>query len=249
MSFDFSGKVAVVTGAATGIGAAVARELVGGGAAVGLLGLRPEHLFALEKELKEAGRALAIETDVTNPALVRDAIGEVAEAFGGLHLGVNNAGVPGAELRLHEVPEEDWRATMGVNIDGVFYAMKYEIARMLEAGGGAIVNVASVNATKPLTQHGAYTASKHAIVGLSQSAALDYAQSGIRINVVSPGVTDTPMVAAGGDMADLMKTIVPLGRMASAEEVAKAVTFLLSDDASYIDGAQLIVDGAFVLRA
>ena len=106
-----------------------------------------------------------------------------------------------------------------------------------------------VNATKPLTQHGAYTASKHAIVGLSQSAALDYAQRGIRINVVSPGVTDTPMVAAGGDMAELMKSIVPVGRMASPAELAKAITFLLSDDASYIDGAQLIVDGAFVLRA
>lgn len=249
MGFDFSGKVAVVTGAATGIGAAVARELAAGGAAVGLLGQRPEHLFALEKELRAEGRALAIETDVTDPAQVRDAVSEVADHFGGLHLGVNNAGVPGVELPLHEVPEDDWRATMGVNIDGVFYAMKYEITRMLEAGGGAIVNVASVNATKPLTLHGAYTASKHAIVGLSQSAALDYAQRGIRVNVVSPGVTDTPMVAAGGDLADLMKSIVPIGRMATPAELAKAIVFLLSDDASYIDGAQLIVDGGFVLRA
>lgn len=176
------------------------------------------------------------------------AVARIADEFGGLHHAVNNAAVPGQEADLHEIDVADWQRTIGINLSGVFYGMKDQISRMLTAGAGSIVNIASVNATKPLAQHGAYTATKHGIVGVSQSAQLDYVGRNIRINVVSPGVTDTPMVGSGGDLAEVMKSIVPWGRMAAPAEVGKAVVWALSDQASYLVGQQIIVDGGFVLR-
>lgn len=175
------------------------------------------------------------------------AVARIVDEFGALHHAVNNAAAPGQEADLHEIDVADWQRTIGINLSGVFYGMKYQIPRMLTAGAGSIVNIASVNATKPLTQHGAYTATKHGIVGVSQSAQLDYVSRNIRINVVSPGVTDTPMVGNGGDLAEVMKSIVPWGRMAAPSEVGKAVVWALSDQASYLVGQQIIVDGGFVL--
>lgn len=250
MTQDFTGRTAMITGAATGIGAAVARLIVERGGRVGLVGLQPDKLQELADELNTAstGSAIGIEADVADAEQVREAADRIAAELDGLHLGVNNAAVPGQEADLHEIDVDDWARTIAINLSGVFHGMKYQLPHLLAAGGGAIVNIASVNATKPLTQHGAYTASKHGIVGISQSAQLDYVQRNIRINVVSPGVTDTPMVAGGGDLAEVMKTIVPLGRMAQPVELAKAVVFALSDEASYILGQQIIVDGGFVLR-
>jgi NAD(P)-dependent dehydrogenase (short-subunit alcohol dehydrogenase family) len=250
MHLDFTGKTAVVTGAATGIGAACAQELAAAGANVGLLGLQPEALAALEAEINgaHAGRAVAMCVDVTDAAAVRRAVDAVVERFEGLDLAVNSAGVSGEQALLHELPIEDWRATLAVNLDGVFHAMHAELAHMAAAGAGAIVNVASVNATAPLGLRTAYTTSKHGLIGLSRSAALDYAARGVRVNVVSPGVTDTPMTAAGGATAELMKSIVPSGRMAQPQEIARVVAFAVSDLASYMTGTEIVVDGAFLLR-
>jgi NAD(P)-dependent dehydrogenase (short-subunit alcohol dehydrogenase family) len=249
MARDFTGHIAVVTGAATGIGAATARLLATGGAAVGLVGLQPVRLHRLAAELAGTGaRSVAIEADVSDPDEVAEAVQRVADSFGGLHLAANCAAVTGAQALLHEVPVADWRQTLSVNLDGVFYAMRAELTHLLACGGGAIVNVASVNATAPLGQRAAYTTSKFGIVGLSKSTALDYAARRVRVNVISPGVTDTPMTAGGGDTAELMKSIVPMRRMATPEEIARVITFALSADASYMTGAEIIVDGAFVLR-
>ncbi|MFC5745303.1 SDR family NAD(P)-dependent oxidoreductase [Actinomadura rugatobispora] len=250
MAQDFDRKVAMVTGAATGIGAATARLLAERGAKVGLVGLQEDLLAGVAEELNGAadGSAIAVPTDVADPTQVEAAVTRIVDEFGGLHHAVNNAAVPGQEADLHEIDVADWARTIGINLSGAFYGMRYQIPHMLAAGGGSIVNIASVNATKPLTQHGAYTASKHGIVGISQSAQLDYVTRNIRINVVSPGVTDTPMVGSGGDLADVMKSIVPWGRMATPTEVGEAVVWALSDQASYLVGQQIIVDGGFVLR-
>ncbi|MET7401025.1 SDR family NAD(P)-dependent oxidoreductase [Dactylosporangium sp. NPDC005572] len=249
MTFDFSGRVALVTGAATGIGAATAQALASSGASVGLVGLQPDALAAVEKAIVAAGgRALSVAADVADPAQIEKAVNEVVTTLGGLDLAVNNAGVAARHSLVHETAFEDWRATLAVNLDGVFLSMKYELAHMVAQQRGAIVNVASVNTITPLPRGGAYTASKHAVLGLTESAALDYAATGIRLNVVSPGVTDTPMVAAGGAAATMAKSLVPMGRMARPEEIAAAILFALSDDASYLQGSHIVVDGAFVLR-
>jgi NAD(P)-dependent dehydrogenase (short-subunit alcohol dehydrogenase family) len=240
----------MVTGAATGIGAAVARQLVAEGASVGLVGLQPEELNSLAAQLNEvrAGSALAVTADVSDAEQVEAAVAQIVAEFGKVDLCVNNAGVPGQEADLHLIDPADWNRTLAINLGGTYNGMRFTIPHMLAAGGGAIVNIGSVQATKPLSQHGAYTASKYGIIGLTGSAALDYVGQGIRVNAVSPGVTDTPMVAGGGELAEFLKTVIPAGRMASPAEVANAVLYALSDRASYLVGQEIIVDGGFVLR-
>ncbi|WP_157739388.1 SDR family NAD(P)-dependent oxidoreductase [Paenibacillus physcomitrellae] len=136
---------------------------------------------------------------------------------------------------------------MNINLNSVFFSMKYEIQAILRAGGGAIVNVASVFSSKALPQRAAYTASKHGVIGLSKTAAHDYADQNIRINVLAPGVIETPMVDAGGEEAVHIARSIPLGRMGKPEEVAKVIAMLLSDDASYMTGAHVVVDGGFLI--
>lgn len=249
MNISFDGKTAIVTGAATGIGAATARQLAAAGAQVGLLGLQPDLLRRVAKEISDdGGAAVAVPADISDPAQVEEGVAAVVSRFGALHLACHAAGIPGMEAPLHETTVEDWRQTLSVNLDGIFYAMRYELPHLLAGNGGAIVNIASVNATAPLGQHAAYTTSKHGIVGLTKNVALDYARFGVRANVVSPGVTDTPMTAGGGDTSELMKSLVPMQRMAQPSEIANAVLFALSEQASYLTGSEIIVDGAFLLR-
>jgi NAD(P)-dependent dehydrogenase (short-subunit alcohol dehydrogenase family) len=252
MKIDLSGSNAVVTGGAEGIGYAVAEALAACGANVGLLdrneALLHEAVAALTA--RDGGRAIGVVADVSDAEQLRTGIARVAEEWAGLHLAVNNAGVAGAPGLLHEMGLANWRAVLGVNLDGVGVAMMAEIEHMLRAGGGSIVNIASVEAHAVLKGFPSYTTSKHAVRGLTKAVALDYAPHGIRVNSVSPGVIRTPLTMAPGqvEVTERLAEKIPLGRLGVASEIAATVAFLLSDLSSYTTGSDFLVDGGFLLR-
>ncbi|MEV6424897.1 SDR family NAD(P)-dependent oxidoreductase [Streptomyces sp. NPDC051662] len=243
----FNDKVALVTGAGSGMGAATARLLAARGAAVTLVGRRAEKLGEVARQIKEAGgQALTVTGDVSDAADVERAVARTVETFGKLHYGVNNAGVTGNFIPTADMPLDAWRKVVGINLDGLFHGLKYQIPAIIEAGGGAIVNVSSVFADRggPTVE---YSSAKHAIRGLTRTAAKEYAARGVRINELQPGVIDTEMTQANPDgTQEVAELGIPMRRIGRGEEIATAVAFLLSDDASYITGAHLAVDGGFL---
>ena len=176
------------------------------------------------------------------------AIAAVVAEFGHLDHAVNCAGVAPKLMPVGESAAADWQRVIGINLSGIYHCLRTEIPAMLSAGGGSIVNIVSVQATKPLVEGGSYTASKFGVIGLTKTAAVENAANGVRVNAVSPGVTDTPMVAAEPEVTAQVAAYIPMGRLGTPEEMASAVAFLLSDEASYITGAELVVDGGFLLR-
>jgi NAD(P)-dependent dehydrogenase (short-subunit alcohol dehydrogenase family) len=243
----FRERVALVTGAASGIGAATALELALRGAAVVAVDRDESGLELTQAAIQAAGGSAAVFVgDIGQEATAEAMVALAVERFGALHLAVNNAGVGGRPGPLDQLATEDWRRVMDVNLDGVFFGMRHELRAILAAGGGAIVNVASVFAGLGQPRMDTYSASKHAVLGLSRSAALEYAPRGIRINVVSPGVIATGLTATS-EAAKRWAAKSPLNRMGQPKELAKAIAFLLSEDASFVVGANLLVDGGFVL--
>jgi len=246
-STEFSGKVALVTGASSGIGAATAVLLAQRGAAVAVFGRRKDKLDDVVARITEAdGSGLAVPGDVGVPSDVERAVAAAVAEFGALHYGVNNAGMSGYFEGVADLSVEKWNEVIGVNLSGLFYSMKYEIPPILAAGGGAIVNVSSVFADRggPSAD---YSSAKHAIRGLTRTTAKDYAARGIRVNELQPGVIDTEMTQDNPEgTRRVAETGIPLRRVGTAREVAAAVAFLLSDDASYITGAHLAADGGFL---
>jgi NAD(P)-dependent dehydrogenase (short-subunit alcohol dehydrogenase family) len=247
-STEFSGRTAFVTGAGTGIGAATAIELAARGAKVALMG---RHAATLEKTAatiaRAGGEALVLPGNVADAREVERAVRQTLTTYGALHMAVNNAGVDGGTQRLADVSVESWNETIGINLSGVFFGMKYEIPAIIAAGGGAIVNVSSVFSERGLMQHAPYTASKHGVHGLTRAAAQDYAAENIRINELLPGVIDTPMLDTNRAMVNQMTSFIPLHRLGQPQEVARTICFLLSDAASYMTGARVAVDGGFLI--
>lgn len=243
----FSGKVALVTGAGTGIGAATAETLASRGAKVTLVGRRQSALDDVVARITEAGgAAFAVSADVTKPREIEEAVAQTVSRFGGLNLAVNNAGVSGGSSELSELTVEEWNATIATNLSAVFYGMKFQIPPMLAAGGGAIVNVSSVYADRGLFRRAAYSASKHGVRGLTRSAAADYARRGIRVNELQPGVIETPMIDTDPAATQHIATLIPIGRVGRPIDPAEAICFLLSEAAAYITGTHFSVDGGFL---
>ncbi|MFJ9816700.1 SDR family NAD(P)-dependent oxidoreductase [Streptomyces sp. NPDC101151] len=243
------GKVAMITGASSGIGAAAARLFAAEGAAVVLMARRADRLANLVAEVSAAGgRALAVAGDVTRPADVARAVDAAVTTFGRLDAAFNNAGYGTAGVPLHEVGDEVYERTMDVNVRGVWNCLSRQIPVMLESGsGGAVVNTSSVAGTAATGASAAYVAAKHAVIGLTKAAAADYGQRGIRVNALVVGATRTEMleqaIAAvpGLEQAFLAESVQK--RMAEPVEVARAAAWLCSDQSSFVTGAALSVDG------
>jgi NAD(P)-dependent dehydrogenase (short-subunit alcohol dehydrogenase family) len=252
MCSDLTGKTYLVTGASSGIGAATAMALGQVGANVVLAARRVAACEILAQEIVAAGgEALVVRTDVSVEADVRNAVDAAVARFGSLDGAFNNAGVLGGALPLHEIDTAAFEAVLRTNVMGVFWSMKYEIAAMLKNGHGAIVNNASIVAQVGIANLSPYNTSKHGVMGLTRTAALEYFRQGIRINAVCPGPVATPMAETGfGGAANLHAAMagMPAGRAGLPEEIAKSVLFLLSNAASYISGQGLPVDGGYTVQ-
>ncbi|HHW10620.1 MAG TPA: SDR family oxidoreductase [Firmicutes bacterium] len=243
-------KVIVVTGGAAGIGRATALALAREGAKVivsDVDDLGGRDTVRLIRE--EGGEAQFIRADVSKESDVADLFRQVKDMYGGLDGAFNNAGIVGEASPLADIAEEVWDRIQAVNAKGVFLCMKYEIPLLIERGGGAIVNNASVAGLVGMAGSGAYVASKHAVIGLTKTAALDYVKSNIRVNAVCPGVVRTNMVekfvGSNPEVEAQLMAMQPIGRMGKPEEIANAVVWLLSDKASFVTGHALAVDGGF----
>lgn len=251
IQFDFSGRTAIVTGAASGIGRAIALELGAGGAhvIVGDLEIAPARAVA-DEIVAAGGKADAFAADVADGEAVRKLVDFAVERGGALHLAVNNAGIGGPSEPVGNYPLDGWRQVIDVNLNGVFYGLRFQIPAMLQAGGGAIVNIASILGSVGFANASAYTAAKHGVVGLTKTAALEYADRGIRINAVAPGFIETPLLANNLDqeILDTLAALHPAGRIGKVEEVSALTCFLLSDRASFINGSYHLVDGGYTTR-
>jgi len=244
---DFNGKVAIVTGGGSGIGEACAITLADRGAKVLVADL---HLDAAQKVADAIGsNAKAFAVDVSDPVACEAMVKAAVDEFGGLHVGVNNAGIGGEQTPIGSYSVEGWRQVMSVNLDGVFYSMRAELEVMIAAGGGSIVNMASILGSVAFPSSGAYVSAKHGVVGLTQAAAIDHATQGIRVNAVGPGFIDTPLLAAlPEEMLGALSEMHPIGRLGKPQEVAELVAFLASDRASNTTGAYYLTDGGYTAR-
>jgi NAD(P)-dependent dehydrogenase (short-subunit alcohol dehydrogenase family) len=249
---DFSGKVALVTGAAAGMGLATARAFAEAGASVVLADFKEDAVRAEAEKLVAAGhRALAVRCDVSDDEEVAAMVGRAVAEFGRLDCAFNNAGVMARIAPTAESTREEWDRVIGVNLRGVWSCMKHELRQMEHQGSGAIVNNASVGALTGNPGIGSYIASKHGVVGLTRTAALEYVKRGIRVNAVNPGLIDTQVardVVAGDERAyaEIAKG-VPIGRSGKPEEIASVVLWLCSPGASYVVGHALTVDGGMTV--
>ena len=254
MSADFTGKVALVTGASGGMGRATAQAFAAAGAQVVAADIAVAGGEETVAEIKrDGGEAIFVRTDVSRADDVEAAVRAAVETFGGLDCGANVAAIETETTLLADCEEATFDRLVAVNLKSVFLCLKYEIRAMLERDGGAIVNIASTNSFRPRPKQAVYTATKHGVVGITKTAAIEYAAAGIRINAVAPGAIDTPMLrgamaARGSREEDVLARLSLTGRFGQPAEIAHAVLWLCSDESSNTIGHVLAVDGGYLAR-
>jgi NAD(P)-dependent dehydrogenase (short-subunit alcohol dehydrogenase family) len=242
-------KTAIITGGSSGIGKAVALKFAAQGVAVAIFDMNPgKDETVVDTINKQNGKAIFKQCDVSNEEQVKNCINEIAEHYGRIDYAYNNAGIGGEFAKLHNYPTDDWDKVMTINLKGVFLCMKYEIPHILKQEKGAIVNCASLLSTVAYENDSAYVASKFGVLGLTKTAAVEYAKTGLRINAISPGFTRTPMIDKG-DEEKLNKIAAkhPIGRLATPDEIAEGVMWLCSDKASFAIGLNLVLDGGYTV--
>ncbi|SBS27627.1 2,5-dichloro-2,5-cyclohexadiene-1,4-diol dehydrogenase [Marinomonas aquimarina] len=253
MSHDFTNKVTLVTGAASGMGLAAVTAFAKAGAAVTVADINGEGAQQVADDLNKQGyQALAIQCDVTDEASVKAMVEQTVAAFGSLDAAFNNAGVQSMATETADLEMQEFDRVLDINLKGLWLCMKYELMQMRKQGSGAIVNCSSLGGFVGVPGRGAYHAAKHGVLGLTKTAALEYAEQGIRINAVCPGIIDTPMVAGMKNMEqeamDILMAQVPARRLGSAEEVADPVLWLCGPGSTFVMGHGLAVDGGYTVR-
>ncbi len=249
---QFDGKVALVTGGGSGIGRAAILLLARDGAKVLVSDIADESGNETVQAVKKAGgEAAFVRTDVSNPDDCRKMVEAALSQFGRLDIAVNNAGIGGESNTVADYSVEGWQKVISINLNAVFYCMKFQIPAMLKNGSGSIINMASILGTVGFPNSPAYVASKHGVVGLTKAAAVEYANQGVRVNAIGPGFIQTPMIQqleADKQANEMLVSLHPIGRLGKAEEVAELIIWLASDKASYVSGSYYNVDGGYLAR-
>ena len=244
-------RVALVTGAGSGIGRAIAERYASEGANVVVSDVDEAGGAETVTRIQgRGGRAIFVRADSSRPEDGEALVNAAVQEFGGLHVAANNAGIGGPSAPVGEYPIDGWDRVIAVNLSGVFYGMRYQIPAMLESGGGSIVNIASILAQVGFRDASAYVAAKHGVVGLTQSAALEYGARKIRVNAVGPGFIQTPLIEKDmtPESREKLVRLHPIGRLGESPEVAELVTWLSSDKASFVTGGYYPVDGGYLAQ-
>ena len=242
----FDGKTALITGAARGIGAAAARMFVEEGANVVLADVLGDVAYLADEANGAGGKAVSLVGSVGDADFCQSLVELAVDSFGQLDFAFNNAGIGGKQCDINELTIDDWQKVIDINLNGVFYGVRYQVPAMIASGGGVIINTSSVLGVKPIPGSSLeYTAAKHGVIGLTKQVAVNHGGDGIRCNAICPGFIETPLTS--DQETDWFTSRTPIGRTGSPEDIAGAVRMLCSDDAAFMNGASVMVDGGFVL--